>query len=247
MFSCSNVANGPEDFLAARSPLRPQGAQGPAGAPSRADAPERAPVGRIPSAFPTSLDPQGRIAKAASATYASVGSLAGMRGGADSLWAPSQSSGLAQAGQLLSGDLAASISKERVIIELRPDPRVVSHYRGGAASSPLREMAQEARAGSLLPSTRANYGTLVRDFLLWCDVLQVPQQLRLPAHDEILTVFLASAAPLYTDYAKSLIPALEMWHEVQGVPWLLSEQQTRVLFRISKNLSLPRSGPRSGV
>ncbi|KAF7303391.1 DNA breaking-rejoining enzyme [Mycena indigotica] len=69
--------------------------------------------------------------------------------------------------------------------------------------------------------TLTNYGYTVDRFLAFCDAEKVPQNLRLPTHEFILSAFAASHTGIHAgSTARNDIAALKAWHVAQQQPWL---------------------------
>ncbi|KAF7303342.1 hypothetical protein MIND_00561900 [Mycena indigotica] len=68
--------------------------------------------------------------------------------------------------------------------------------------------------------TLANYGSAMKRFLKFCDTEAIPQQLRLPTHEFVLSAYAASHAGLHAgSTARNDIAALKAWHVAQQQPW----------------------------
>ena len=75
---------------------------------------------------------------------------------------------------------------------------------------------------SIVPGTLSNYAAGLLHFTQFCDELRIPEALRMPASEDILTLFVAAkgAHKVSATTIKHWLLGLELWHTVNGAPWL---------------------------
>ncbi|KAL1750814.1 hypothetical protein FB107DRAFT_294341 [Schizophyllum commune] len=104
---------------------------------------------------------------------------------------------------------------------------------------------------SVSEETRKNYGAGLIRFAQFCDRYCVPEQLRMPASEALLSLFVAEmgAGKVHLGTVESWLAALALWHEVNGAQW----KGGRVLSRTKKGVAnvssqlLHRRPPRNPV
>ena len=84
---------------------------------------------------------------------------------------------------------------------------------------------------SIIPGTLENYATGLLRFTQFCDEHRIPEALRMPASEDILTLFVAAkgAHIVSATTIKHWLLGLELWHTVNGAPWLGGSALRRTL------------------
>ncbi|KAF8418381.1 DNA breaking-rejoining enzyme [Boletus edulis BED1] len=73
---------------------------------------------------------------------------------------------------------------------------------------------------SLDKDTRSNYGSGLLRFTQFCDNINIPENDRMPASQELIAAFAASHAGRASDKTlNNWLAGLHFWHTVNGVPW----------------------------
>ena len=91
---------------------------------------------------------------------------------------------------------------------------------------PVRNLSRtlEVLYASLDSSTRSVYGAGLLRFTQFCDSNGIPENLRMPAPELLLTAFVAHhAGSISASTMNSWLAALHVWHTVNGAPWLAAD------------------------
>ena len=84
---------------------------------------------------------------------------------------------------------------------------------------------------SIVPSTLGNYAAGLLCFTQFCDKHCIPEALHMPTSEDILTLFVTAkgAHKGSATTIKHWLLGLELWHTVNGVPWLRASALRRAL------------------
>jgi len=82
-----------------------------------------------------------------------------------------------------------------------------------------RERVVLARA--IKPKTLSNYGAGILRFTQYCDALDIPEHLRMPSPEWLLSNFIITrgASAVAAGTLKTWLLGLELWHIINGAPW----------------------------
>lgn len=84
------------------------------------------------------------------------------------------------------------------------------------------------------------YGTGLLVFHIYCDLNQVPEQLRCPTNQSLLTAFIFSYAGTYSGSTLSnFVAGLRAWHILHGQPWQINPNKMRSLLEGVARLAPP--------
>ncbi|KAJ7491103.1 hypothetical protein FB451DRAFT_1023570 [Mycena latifolia] len=88
---------------------------------------------------------------------------------------------------------------------------------------------------SVEPDTRANYGAGLLRFNQFCDQHNILEDMRMPASEATLSLFISSvgAGHVASGTVGSWLSGLQLWHQLNGAPWLGGE----ILLRTKKGVS----------
>src|SRR5882724_661837 len=76
-------------------------------------------------------------------------------------------------------------------------------------------------ANSVLPSTLSNYAASLIRFTKFCDDFHVPEEIRMPAPETLLSTFISTrvAGSVGLSTMKTWIEGLRLWHIINDAPW----------------------------
>jgi len=114
------------------------------------------------------------------------------------------------------------LSKERLTRWLTPFG--IDHMNGLAEFFPphVIAMSRVLISKSITPSTLSNYTSGLLRFTKFCDDYKIPERFRMPASEPLLTVFVTCCATGSVSFSTlhHWLLSLELWHEINGAPWL---------------------------
>jgi len=76
-------------------------------------------------------------------------------------------------------------------------------------------------ANCVLPSTLSNYSAGLIRFTKFCDDFGIPEEVRMPASDTLLSMFILSRAigSVSKSTMKTWVEGLRLWHVINDAPW----------------------------
>jgi transposase len=108
-----------------------------------------------------------------------------------------------------------------------------SPYKVGATDVYNRRLPQldhdflrqvEIRANSIMISTRTTYGSALLIYNVWCDSMLIDDAARIPTSTTIIISWVSAMTASYaTKTISGYVDAIKTWHEIQGVPWRVTE------------------------
>ncbi|KDR78457.1 hypothetical protein GALMADRAFT_137530 [Galerina marginata CBS 339.88] len=96
--------------------------------------------------------------------------------------------------------------------------------------------------------TRKNYGAGLLRFTQFCDKFQIPEDQRVPATEQLLSLFVADAgaSKVTAKTVSSWLTGLKMWHVMNGTDWKGGELLKRAkkgVAKLAPNASTPAKEP----
>lgn len=99
----------------------------------------------------------------------------------------------------------------------------------------------QVMAKGLAPSTKAQYKSGLRAFLVFCTAQRVPHHLRLPADEFLLCSFATSCAGLFLRQStQNALSAVRAWHITQNATWHGALQLKYVMGGVAKEALPPQ-------
>src|SRR5882724_443152 len=102
-------------------------------------------------------------------------------------------------------------------------PFGVSHMNALSAFFPAHviAMSQTLLSKSVSPTTLTNYSSGLMCFSRFCDDYHIPESLRMPTSEALLTMFIMcrGMASVSAMTMCHWLLGLELWHEINGTPW----------------------------
>jgi hypothetical protein len=130
-------------------------------------------------------------------------------------------------------------------LQIRPShhrPKCLAHerlmlwtspYKVGAMDVYNRRLPQldhdflrqvEIRANSIMVSTRTTYGSALLIYNVWCDSMLIDDAAHIPTSTTIIISWVSAMTASYaTKTISGYVDAIKTWHEIQGVPWRVTE------------------------
>jgi hypothetical protein len=91
-------------------------------------------------------------------------------------------------------------------------------------------------------STRESYSAGILVYHVYCDMKNVPEELRAPATQAIITAFIVSLAGSYSGSTISnYIHGIRAWHILHGLEWRLNQLELDAALRGAERLAPPSS------
>ncbi|KAE8215986.1 hypothetical protein CF319_g8966 [Tilletia indica] len=144
----------------------------------------------------------------------------------------------------LSAELAYEFRREDVILHLGPPSERISP-RLSCLTPTARWSLQVGMVSAVCLTTRQNYGSAVRAFLLWCEEELIPLDERLPCSEQLLLQFFSSQLELFRATTQSTRrAALQLWHDVHGFDFQFGGAIASRLTQAAKRLQTEPVPPR---
>ncbi|KAK0485619.1 DNA breaking-rejoining enzyme [Armillaria luteobubalina] len=127
------------------------------------------------------------------------------------------------------------LADERVTAWRSPYADVVDNKLSTLVPAHVLERWHQVMANSVTEDARKNYGAGLLRFTQFCDAYSVPESLRVPASEPLLTLFVSEmgAGKVQSSTVDSWLSGLAFWHNVQGARWYGS----RILSRTKQGLA----------
>lgn len=92
------------------------------------------------------------------------------------------------------------------------------------------------------PTTRETYGAGLLVFHVFCDLREVPEEQRCPAHPLLMLTFISSCAGSYSGRTlANYFYAIRAWHTLHGAPWLMKTAEMKAALDGAAILAPPSS------
>ena len=131
------------------------------------------------------------------------------------------------------------LARERILL-WKPSPHVRSRH-----SLPQEDdlgRVFEVMSNAWLESTRESYSTGILVYHVYCDVKGIPEDLRAPTSQHIITSFITSLAGSYSGATiHNYIHGIRAWHVLHGLEWRPNPLELEAILKGADRLTPPSS------
>jgi hypothetical protein len=97
-------------------------------------------------------------------------------------------------------------------------------------------------ASAWADSTRESYGAGVLVYQVFCDIREIPEDLRAPTSQHIITAFITSLAGSYSGATvANYINGVRAWHILHGLEWKPIQMELEAALKAADRLAPPSS------
>jgi len=122
--------------------------------------------------------------------------------------------------------------------------KLASNVRSRHSTAPEEDIncIFEVMANAWADSTHESYSAGILVYHVYCDQREIPEELRAPTSQFIITSFIASLAGSYSGSTiANYIPGIRAWHILHGLDWKLNSLETDALLKGADRLTPPSS------
>ncbi|KAJ3792053.1 hypothetical protein GGU11DRAFT_750618 [Lentinula aff. detonsa] len=120
-------------------------------------------------------------------------------------------------------------AKDRIHAWNTPYSVAKRQYISEELTPEILELGDKAMYGGLANSTKSSYAAGILRFNQFCDVMNIPETLRMPACEDLITGFIGFHLGKVSGASiKGWLSGLRAWHDLHGAPWPSDSRKVRL-------------------